>query len=255
MKNFGTLSFAILIFLWLLPGTGAGAQQDELKIGLGNFAPYFYSGGKKGLFVDLIKETFKQLPQYRVVYLPDMSNHRLAVALNSGHLDAAANITNDEINGCISSPFFRYRDVAVTLKQNNYRIDSIDDLKHYSVITYQGASTFWQQLEQLSRINPNYVEVPKPLTLARSVASGRTQVAIVDLYIFLHNIKLWSQGRFTTDMFSFHNLFPEQYAYMGFNDQALCREFNGAIATIRQNGTYERLYNKHLVELGYNKSQ
>jgi len=242
----------LLLAILTVSLTGTWAQARELKIGTGNFPPYFSEKGTDGLFNDLIKETFRLLPQYRIAFVPQMSNYRLVHSLNNRFVDGAANIFADaKISGCRTHPIFRYTDVAVTRKDRHLRIDTIGDLADKKVVTYQGAKTFLgEQFEKIASADtPLYRELPQPMDQAKSVALGDAEVSVGDLFIFLYSIKNWPNERFTPGQFEVHRLFPDTYSYMGFREQSLCDEFNVALHKLKKSGRYDAIYSRYLKEL------
>jgi polar amino acid transport system substrate-binding protein len=229
-------------------------HAQELKIGVGNFPPYFSEKGNTGLFTDLIYETFKHLPQYQLKSLVPMSNYRLVIELNEGRVDGSANIFADaKITGCRSDPIFRYSDVAVSRKESGLKIAEIKDLKGKSIVTYQGAHIFLgKAFQMVSSSEPHmYREVSHPADQARLLATGQYDVSVGDMYIFLNSLKTWADGRYTPAQFEFHRQFPDIYSHMAFREQSLCDDFNAALRTIKQNGRYEAVYSHYLKNLSH----
>ena len=252
MRDLTMPVFLALSALILTPLLTPVVQAKDLKIGVGNFPPYFSEKGNTGLFTDLILETFKLMPQHQLKSVVPMSNYRLIVELNEGRVDGSANIFSDaKITGCRSDPIFRYSDVAVSRKDRNLNIYAISDLKGKSIITYQGAHTFLgNPFQQVTSVEPTmYREVSQPSDQAGLLASGKFDVSVGDMYIFLNSVQTWSDARYTTDHFTIHRLFPDIYSHMAFQDQALCDEFNVALRTIKKNGTYEAVYAQYLKKL------
>ncbi len=238
----------MLVFLGaLLP-----VHARELKIGVGNFPPYFSEKGTDGLFNELIKETFNLMPQYSITLVPQMSNYRLVQALNTGAVDGAANIfTNTEIKGCRSDPIFRFTDVAVTLKAQNLHIDNLADLKGKRIITYQGARTFLGEgFAQVTGTGMDvYREVPQPIDQAKSLVAGGADVSVGDMYIFLNTIGEWSNPAYRISQFEIHKLFPDIYSQMGFLRPEVCGDFNTALRALKKSGKFEQIYLRHLQRL------
>jgi ABC-type amino acid transport substrate-binding protein len=224
----------------------------ELKIGTGNFPPYFSEKGTDGLFNDLIREAFDLMPQHKLTFVPEMSNYRLVQSLNDGTVDGAANIlAKSKIVGCLSDPVFRYADVAVTRKDHQLKIDSVGDLAEKRIATYQGAKTFLGS--EFARVVSTdarlYRELPQQLDQAMSVSTGLSDVSVGDMYIFLYSIKHNSNGKFKADQFDIHNVFPVTYSFMGFHEQILCDEFNVALRKLKKSGRYEAIYSRYLKHL------
>lgn len=239
-----------LVLLWGV--CTLGAQARELQIGVGNFPPYFDAQGNTGLFNELIKETFALMPQHQVKRMRPMSNYRLVAELNNGRVDGSANIFSDaNIKGCRSEPIFRYSDVAAVRKDRQYSIYKLADLKGKKIVTYQGATTFlgtpFQEI--VSDAPGAYLEMSQPMEQAFQVASGKFDVSVGDLYIFLHSIKNQGNGRYAADQFDIHHLFPDIYSHMAFTDPKLCEEFNVALRTLKKSGKYEAVYARYLKNL------
>lgn len=226
-------------------------QRKSLSLGLGDFGPFFIEQENRGLFKDLIEEVFKHLPQYQVSYRFGLSNFRLRHDLNTGAIDGAANIfSKDDIQGCVSEPFFRFTDVAVTLKRRQIKINTLQDLNRYSVVTYQGMTEFWQHLFQGGfQAARGYTEVPNMESQSKMLAAGRGDVSVGDIYIFLYSVNKWSSGYLSAANFDFHPIFPLNYTHMGFNDPQVCADFDAAFQKIRQSGDYERIYSEYLNQL------
>jgi len=224
---------------------------QEVKIGVGNFKPYF--DGKSGLFTDLIEEVFKEMPQYQLkISATPMSNYRLLEELNAGAIDGAANIfLGDKIKGCLSDPFFRYDDVVITLKKRKIKIDSIANLKDKSIITYQNAKLFQpKEFSQIVDTNPSlYHETPIQTNQVKLLALERVQVSVGDAYIFLDSLKEWKESPYTASDFEFHRVLPVNSTYMAFRDPKLCADFNKASQKIKDSGRYEAIYKAYLDKL------
>lgn len=254
MRDMTMQVLVVMLALTLIPALTPLAYAKDLKIGVGNFPPYFAEKGNTGLFNDLILETFKLLPQHQLKSLVPMSNYRLIVELNEGRVDGSANIFTDaKITGCRTDPIFRYTDVVVSRKNRNLKIESISDLNGKSIITYQGAHTFLgKPFQQVTSSKPDkYREVWQPSDQARLLATGEFDVSVGDMYIFLSSMQSWSDAKYTSDQFEIHRLFPDIYSHMAFHDQTLCDEFNVALRTIKKNGTYEAVYSQYLKKLSH----
>lgn len=251
MKNNKQLTIKTLLLSALI---SLSTQAEELTIALGNFEPLFSHPNQPSLFKDLIDGIYQYLPQTQVNYQYMLSNARLLVALNEQKVDGATNIFSaDDIKGCITGPVFAYSDVAVSLKNKNYTIDSMDDLKTMSVVSYQGASTLLgEHYRKAVLSNQYYQEIANPPEQARLLSAGLVDVSIGDKYIFLYSLKKQQGNDLEAKNYRFHYIFPPIYSAMGFNKQRHCDDFNQALAKFKASGQYQVVYQKHLKSLGYN---
>lgn len=244
----------ILCVFWMITSASLSfAQEKKLVIGAGNFEPYFIASEEGGLFAELIKEVFKELPQYTIAFRFGVPVNRIVLDFEEGRFDAAANIfEKHDVSGCKSEPVFRFQDVAVTLKKDHLNIASVADLKDKQVVAYQGAKVFWgEEFKSIAEANPAYSETAKPDLQARMMVAGRMDVSVGDIYIFLHNLKAISNKEFTPEQFDFHEIFPSMFTVMAFKEQSICDDFNRALRMLKEDGRYEAIYQKYLTQLGY----
>ena len=244
----------IVCVFWIVTSASmACAQKKELVIGMGNFEPYFIAKEESGLFMDLIKEIFQQLPQYTLKFRFDLPVKRMLQEFEEGRFDGAANVfAGHDVHGCKSDPMFRFQDVAVTLKDKHFTITKIADLTGRRIVAYQGAKTFLgEAFKTMADANPFYSETAQPHLQARMLATGRVDVSIGDIYIFLYNLKEWSNGQVSPEQFEVHELFPAMYTSIAFKEQQVCDDVNRALQEIKADGRYEAVYQRYLHLFGY----
>jgi ABC-type amino acid transport substrate-binding protein len=243
-----------LILILLILGSSHLAQshtiQKELTIGVGNFEPFFIQKDNSGLFVDVIRAVYAQLPQYKINFIY-MGNKRVARELSLGRLDAAANINNlQQIKkGHLSLPVFRFSDVAVSLKSNNIALNNVSDLSKYSVGSFQGASDFFgEPYKNTVSKNANYYEQMHMDALLLQLAKNRVNIVIMDKNIVTYHLKHNLRNKINLKDLNFHYLFPipTSHSFMGFTDPQLRDDFNKALLIIKETGEYEAVYDVYL---------
>jgi len=243
-----------LILILLILGSSHLAQshtvQKELTIGVGNFEPFFIQKDNSGLFVDVIRAVYAQLPQYKINFIY-MGNKRIARELSLGRLDAAANINSlKQIKkGYLSLPVFRFSDVAVSLKINNIALNNISDLSKYSVGSFQGASDFFgEPYKNTVSKNENYYEQMHMDALLMQLAKNRVNIVIMDKNIITYYLNHNLNNEINLKDLNFHYLFPlpTAHSFMGFTDPQLRSDFNKALLLIKQTGEYEAVYDAYL---------
>jgi ABC-type amino acid transport substrate-binding protein len=225
------------------------AKQD-LKIGIGNFAPFLQEKNHQGLFLELTEEIFKQLPSYNVQFIY-MSNNRLLHEINSGQrIDVACNIfSNSSAKAFLSSPVFRYTDVAVSKSSAKLKVNRISDLQGYSIAAYQGAKEMLgDDFKVMALANPNYSEYSKPEETTYMMVAGEKDIRIGDIHIFLHDLadkRYISEEKIAAKDFTIHRLWPDVYSHMAFKDEMLRDSVNNVIKELTADGTIEAIYRKH----------
>jgi len=225
------------------------AKQD-LKIGIGNFAPFLKEKDHQGLFLELTEEIFKQLPSYNLQFIY-MSNNRLLHEINSGQrIDVACNIfSNSSAKAFLSSPVFRYTDVAVSKNSAKLKVNRISDLQGYSIAAYQGAKEMLgDDFKAMALANPNYSEYSHPNETTYLMVAGEKDIRIGDIHIFLHDLadkRYISEDKIAAKDFTIHRLWPDVYSHMAFKDEMLRDSVNNVIKELTADGTIEAIYRKH----------
>ena len=249
LSMFTLLSRLLLLSLLLSPNLIMAKQ--ELKIGVGNFPPFFVEEGQQGLFLEITKEIFEQLPEYNVKFI-FMSNHRLVHEINSGkRIDVACNIfTNSQVNAFLSAPIFRYTDVVVSKKSAKLDVSSVDDLQGLSIAAYQGAKELLgKSFKEMALINPQYSEHSRPADTTYLMVAGQKDVRVGDLHIFLHDMaskRYKGNAHIDEKDFTIHHLWPDVYSHMAFKDERLRDSVNKVIKELMTNGTIDAIYLKYI---------
>lgn len=238
------------IFILLFVCSSTSIAQQVIKIGVGNFPPFFIEKGQKGIFIEIIDEIFEQLPQYKVQY-QFMSNHRILHEINYGHsIDVASNIfPNSKLNAHLSQPIFRYRDVAISKKSAQLTINKISDLQGRSIAAYQGATELLgKEFKLMAEANPAYSEHAHPKESTQQVLSGRKDIRIGDINIFRYDLnnKYYDQKINTNySNFTVHYLWPYIYSHMAFKNKYLRDKVDEIMVVLKDNGTLDAIYKKH----------
>lgn len=227
--------------------------KQELRVGVGNFPPFFIEKDNNGLFLDITRAVFEQLPDYEVKFI-FMSNNRLLHEINNGKIiDVACNIfAGSEIKGYLSEALYRYTDVAVSKKNKALQINEIKDLKVHSIAAYQGAKDLLgEEYKQMAIRNSNYSEYPHPKDTTYLMVAGEKDIRIGDIHIFLHDLKNKSykgQTLMNKADFAIHRLWPDVYSHMAFKDVELRDSVNHVIKQLKQDGTFEKIYAEYQLE-------
>ena len=239
----------ILLISLLVLSTHSIAQK-LVRIGVGNFPPFFIEKGNKGIFIDVVDKIFKQLPEYKVEYL-FMSNHRILHEINYGKLiDVACNIfPNSQVNAYLSEPVFRFRDVAISIKSEQLKVNKISDLQRKSIAAYQGATELLgSEFKKMAEANTEYSEHAHPKDTTLLMVSGKKDIRIGDINIFKYDLnnKYYNENTSVDHTnFTIHYLWPYVYSHMAFKDQSLKDAVNKVIKELKLNGSIEKIYSKY----------
>lgn len=239
-----------LIFIILLVCSPTSIAEQVLKVGVGNFPPFFIEDGKKGIFIEIIDEIFKKLPQYKVEYI-FMSNNRLLHEINYGELiDVACNVfPNSNVNAYLSEPIFRFRDVAISKNSDQLVINTISDLQGKSIAAYQGATEFLgDKFKLMAKKNAEYSEHSHPKDTTHLLLSGKKDIRVGDLNIFWYDLNNKHYNKYK-DLahanFTIHYLWSDIFSHMAFKDQSIQKVVDEVIIELKRKGTMEKIYLKH----------
>jgi len=249
--------FYLVVLLLLFPPF-LFAKQD-LRVGVGNFPPFFIEEGEKGLFLDITKAVFKLMPEYDATFT-FMSNSKLLHEINNktGDIDVACNIfSSSKTDAYLSEPLFRYTDVAVSKKENNFIINEITDLKDRSISAYQGAvDLLGDEFKQMAQKNERYTEHGLPSKTTLLLAMGKKDVRIGDVFIFLYDLSSYKYKKrgINANDFNIHRLWSDVFTHMAFKDESIRDQANKAILEIQSNGVLQQIYKEYEVYLRFEES-
>ena len=242
--------FFFILLCILLSLSFQTLAKQELKVGVGNFPPFFIEESQSGLFLEITQAIFNELPEYDIKFI-FMSNSRLAHEINTGKLlDVACNIfPGSGVKGHFSKPIFKYTDVAVTKKRDNLRLNKVSDLQNLSIAAYQGAKDLLgAELKNIALNNPNYMEYSHPKETTYLLVSGKKDVRIGDVSIFLYDLKnkrYQQKMKISIDDFTLHPRWSDVYSHMAFRDEALRNSVDTIITSLLAQGAFDKIYAKY----------
>ncbi|MFY8274846.1 substrate-binding periplasmic protein [Pseudoalteromonas sp. SSDWG2] len=218
---------------------------------MGNFEPYFNAETKNGIFTEVVRKVFEEMPNYTIDMVFGLSNKELQLSFDKRILDGVTNVLDFKEDACLTDPVFRFQDVAVTKAHRKIEINSVSDLKGKKVVTYQGAKVFWGSQFANAVGSANYLEIQEPERQASMLLADRVDVSIGDLFIFMNALQTDTEFEATLEDFTVHEIFPQKFSYMAFRDPQTCKAFNQALRKLKKSGEYELIYLRYLQKFGY----
>lgn len=217
----------------------------ELIAGLSK-PPFIFEKENKGLQLDIIKaalETDRQRVHF--IFMPLGRNFKAYKKLN---IDGVITLSNEEENLDIflSKPYISYQNVAVSLKENDFAINSISDLKNHSVVAFQNAHKFLGKLYQTATSqSSNYIELADQSQQLNMLFSRRVDVIILDVNIFKYLLQQ-NTGKMYAKSFDIHSIFMEKNYVAGFKDETIRNQFDTAIIKLKLDGEYQKLIDRYI---------
>ena len=197
-----------------------------------------------GLEIDLFRAAMAHTHQAIKLYYGSFA--RIIRLLNQGLLDGA------ETSGPVlpgiyySQTLIACTNVAVSRESEHLSINSVDDLRKYSIAAWQDAATdLGPAFSAMAKANPRYAENPDQQAQYRMFTSRRVQVLVIDQYIFTW----WKDkvGSKPPEAYQIHRLFPRNNEYrMGFRSKAVRDLFDHGLEAIKRSGDYERIVRAYI---------
>ncbi|WP_417453670.1 substrate-binding periplasmic protein [Kiloniella sp.] len=245
----------LLLFLVGFVFFSTQASSKDVTIAMGNFEPYYVAENHTGIFTEIIAAVFQEIPDHDPVFIFGRPNNRLWQEFTRRKVDAVSNLFDSvEVDACRSDPAFRFRDVAITRAETNITLEKIEDLEGLNIIAFQGAKDFFGPSFASVVENGMFSVASEPGVQAQALWDGRVDVSVGDLFIFLNSLKNLSGNNVPASLFKIHDILPVAYTRMGFWDAEVCTKFNKALQKIKDNGEYEKIYDRYLRIYGVTSS-
>jgi len=172
---------------------------------------------------------------------------RAQVEVQSQRIDLTTPFFRGGTDGLfLSEPHVMYRPTAFSLASRNLKLVQLGDLKHYRVHTFQGAKGYFgrEYVDAISQ-SPHYEERPDMSKLVLSLASGRTDIVVLDYNIFSY---FWNRaiGDAQKIQLRAHSIFPPVAAVAAFNNAEIRDKYNEGLKAIIRDGTHQKLIERHV---------
>jgi len=242
----------ILAFVLALTYPPISHSQDNKKelvmaVGLA-IPPYVFKESNSGIELDIVREALK-VKGYSIKpkYFP---LKRVAKSLEGRKVDGA--LTVKETMG-IENVFFAekshiyYQNVAVSLKENNFEIHNIMDLKDYRIIVFQNADKYvGKEWIEMKKVNKRGIkEMANQESQVAMLFLKRTDVIVLDINIFKYYRRTTKKAD-TSSQVVVHEVIPKNYVKVGFISKKVRDDYNKGFAKIIESGEYEKILEKYI---------
>ncbi|MBU1343106.1 MAG: transporter substrate-binding domain-containing protein [Proteobacteria bacterium] len=231
-----------LVFFILTMTVPAIAKDITLIAGL-SLPPYIIQESDKGMEHDVIKEALatkghtlklKYVPFARVVADYDKYDGAITINESSG------------IIGNYSDVVMVYRNFAISLKDNEIKINSVEDLKDKTIVAFQNATKYLgPRYAKIVEENPKYSEQAKQVLQVKMLYSGRATAIISDINIF-NFYKKMVKDMDTSATIVLHKIFKGTSYKVLFNDAAIRDDFNAGLSQLKTSGRYEQIIRSYI---------
>jgi polar amino acid transport system substrate-binding protein len=236
-----------LMFLCIISIFSFSVMAKEIKIAVGlSLPPYIIKGSDTGIEVDIVREALKYSGHtIKLVYLPFA---RAKSAIADGAAEAAMTINESSgAKGHYSETHISYRNGAVTLAKNGFKINSVADLKGKKAIGFMNAHKYLgADFAAFAKGNKKYSEKNKQEVQDKMLYAGKIDAAIGDINIFKFFAKKVAGKVDTTQKITFHPIFPPTPYKVLFKDSKLKDDFNKGLNKLKAAGKIEAIFAKYV---------
>jgi len=220
--------------------------NDQLAVAVGLAkAPYVIQTKNSGFELDLIRNILKKMGKStKFIYTQFGHSSKM---LEVKEIDAVMTTNQDVFsdNSKLSNVYITYQNVAISLKESNLTINTIEDLANYSIASFQIAEkvlgqAFGDAVDQ----SPIYLKIADQSQQPMLLLKKRVEVLVMDKNIF----KYYANELSIKDIgaqFTFHQIFPDTHYRMAFKNKEYVQIFNDIFAQYKQTDEYLLLKNKY----------
>lgn len=250
MKAFWSFCLFLIVIL-NAQNAFADTVKPTITLAIGAFIPpYAIQENNSGIEHDIIKEAFKRNNQeVKFIFLP---NKRGIEHYRAGLVDGVVNVKPLMLeNGYLSDVVIDFKNVVTSLYHFSGDIYSQSDLRPYNILSYQTASI---SLGSEFRANVSefhgYKETADQSQQVIQLVNGTADLIISDLYItewYLKRLIELEKVPPTTVLKHYHILSDNKYRIV-FRNVTNRDIFDANLRKMREDGTYEAIYDRYISE-------
>jgi polar amino acid transport system substrate-binding protein len=212
-------------------------------------APYVTDNANAGLEIEILDAIFNQTNyQAKFVQLPRIRMVQMFGAKQvEGVVTQNIDVSGD---GCITDWYISHRNVGLSEASRNISFKTLDDMGNMSVISFSGAKQYLgPEFADQAQRSPRYIESSDQKMHISLLYFGYFDAAIGDEWILKLAQANIAEETGTYKDLRIHPVMPQTNYAARFRSDVICRAFNDGLATIRKNGTYEKLLKRFLAKI------
>lgn len=237
----------LILSALLLLGAGQVFARD-LKVVFSQYTPPYVLDNGNGVTVDIVRTALSSAG-YSVtpVFLPIGQGF---VLFSKQRADVSTLIREDSgLDSNYSEVFIEYHNKAFALRDRQFEIKGIADLKGRKIIAFQDAHKYLgAAYTQMARSNRQYREMGNQERQVLLFLTRQAEVAVMDESVFrFYREKLIAEGKVDRSVeVDAIALFPPTPFKAAFIDKRVRDDFNRGLAAMRRDGRYEAIYRKYI---------
>jgi polar amino acid transport system substrate-binding protein len=240
----GVLAAVCVAALLGAPSAFSGPKELTVAVGLA-LPPYNIPETNSGIEMDIVREALQNKGYaIKAKYVPFA---RVRREFMNREVDAALTINPDSgIKAFYSDKHLVCQNVVVSLKKNNFKINTINDLKDKSVLAFQDATLYLgRDFASMAKQNAQYKEIAKQELQINLLYSNRVDAIVLDKNIFYHHRK-HNDMVDTSQPIDIWQIFPPTPFSVAFVDEKVRDDFNEGLKQLRESGRYDEIVKKYI---------
>ena len=240
------MKILVTVYLFLnILFSSVSAKEIKMAVGLA-LPPYFIESENRGLELDIIRAALKT--QGHTVKISFVPFKRINSQLSKNIIDCVSPILKvSGLKAFYSNSHISYQNFAMSLKNNNITIYSINDLGKNKIVAFQNATLYLgKEYKDVVSKNPKYIEKANQLTQVKLLYKKRADVVVSDINIFKFFSNKLNKKLTEDKIVKYHSIFPETKYTVAFNDKKLRDDFNKGLNIIKNNGLYSKIVEKYI---------
>jgi len=234
----------IFIFFSLISINCLANQPFKVVLGLSK-PPYVIEENHSGFELELIQQILTMIgkaPEF--IFIPYGRSEKM---LALPDIDAVMTVNKHIFPNIetLSKNYINYQNVAISLKENAVSINSIADISHYSIASFQIAhKILGVEFAEAVTNSPIYIQVVDQEKQLELLFLGRVEVVVMDLKIFLYYLNKLKLNERENDI-KVHHVFPINPYSMAFKNADDVSAFNQAMKKYKMTADYQKLLEKY----------
>ncbi|MFK3859749.1 substrate-binding periplasmic protein [Pseudoalteromonas rhizosphaerae] len=235
-------AFILILYSSYALSLTAPKASDRITVAVSpSLPPYVFSDDDTGLQLQILKSAFKDqgITNLDIVY---MSNKRAGQSLEQMQVDIAMNYAGLTTSAIYpSQSLLAYQNVAISLRKNNFKINTVYDLLGKSVVAFQNATEFLPPpFKALTTKLSAYEEVVYQAAQVDHLMKEWVDVVVLEKRVFLYYLQQYKESH-PIKPITVHPIFPEAPRPAYFNSKVLQEMFDTGLAHIIANGQYSKI--------------
>jgi polar amino acid transport system substrate-binding protein len=229
--------------------------NQKITVAFGDaLAPWVIPTNDSGIIIDIIKAALEPVG-YQVVpiyypYARRINSYRNNLVDISSDINTNT-IKSENLTGHFSGYIYQYQNYLISLSENQFQLNSLDDVGTLSLISWQGAMKHLdQEYADIVSKNPHYTETHDQTVQVKMLFLKRVEVAQMDLHIFkYYRHQIQKSGEIdTTAKVDYSPVLGASPNGFLFKDEKIRDIFVERVTQLKSNGEFQKIFDKYTVE-------